>query len=329
MKKFISTLLTLTLLLSLVVPTATTALAAEEITLWADEDAYFENLKDDIQYRDERNYFGHGCCGLKPTDNSTEDQPGIVGFEVEADTAGLYVLTFIYTSSGTRYGDLYINDEYYQKLTFNGDGWNTENVKEETLYIELVAGTNYIEFQTPASYWTDGVKTPNFYGMRYRLMRATAEPTATPEPTKTPEPTATPAPTATPEPTATPAPTKTPEPTATPEPTKTPEPTATPAPITGTSYSVQKGDTLTKIAEAAGCTVKELVAANNLTNPDLIITGQKLVIPTFEAKRYIVRKGDTLSQIARTNGCKLNDLLKVNTFANPDLILIGDVVILP
>ena len=47
----------------------------------------------------------------------------------------------------------------------------------------------------------------------------------------------------------------------------------------GKSYTVQRGDTLLSIARRFGLTVKQLQAANNISNPDRIYPGQKLVIP--------------------------------------------------
>ncbi len=56
----------------------------------------------------------------------------------------------------------------------------------------------------------------------------------------------------------------------------------TPKPATGgqgKTYVVQKGDTLLSIARRYGLTVKQLLDANNIANPDRIAIGQKLVIP--------------------------------------------------
>ena len=47
---------------------------------------------------------------------------------------------------------------------------------------------------------------------------------------------------------------------------------------TGGDYAVQKGDTLSSIAKANGCTVANLKKANNLTSDSLAV-GQKLVVP--------------------------------------------------
>jgi LysM repeat protein len=43
---------------------------------------------------------------------------------------------------------------------------------------------------------------------------------------------------------------------------------------------VKPGDTLTAIAAKFGTTVAAIVAANNITNPNLISVGQVLVIPS-------------------------------------------------
>ena len=57
---------------------------------------------------------------------------------------------------------------------------------------------------------------------------------------------------------------------------------ATPKPATGSqsrTYVVAKGDTLLSIARRYGLTVKQLQAANKITNPDRSYPGQTLVIP--------------------------------------------------
>lgn len=59
-------------------------------------------------------------------------------------------------------------------------------------------------------------------------------------------------------------------------PSPIPTPSPTPGPLL---YTVQEGDTLAQIAAAHGVSVEELIAANNLSDPNLIHAGQVLVIP--------------------------------------------------
>jgi LysM repeat protein len=54
-------------------------------------------------------------------------------------------------------------------------------------------------------------------------------------------------------------------------------PTPTPAGL----YVVQPNDTLSGLAEDFGTTVEELMAANNLTDPNAIQAGQTLLIPAL------------------------------------------------
>ncbi len=44
-------------------------------------------------------------------------------------------------------------------------------------------------------------------------------------------------------------------------------------------YTVRPGDTLRTIAEQFGVTVGELIAANQLADPDALVAGQALAIP--------------------------------------------------
>jgi len=66
----------------------------------------------------------------------------------------------------------------------------------------------------------------------------------------------------------------------TPPPEGEPSPTSTAPPAgTTTTYIVQRGDILSRIAQAYGVTVSAIVAANNIPNPSLIYAGQVLIIP--------------------------------------------------
>lgn len=54
-----------------------------------------------------------------------------------------------------------------------------------------------------------------------------------------------------------------------------------PTPTAAALYTVQPGDTLSAIAERYNTTVDELVAANGLTDPNVLQVGQTLLIPSL------------------------------------------------
>lgn len=90
------------------------------------------------------------------------------------------------------------------------------------------------------------------------------------------------------------------------------------------TYIVQRGDTLSAIAQRYGTTVNEIVKLNNIKNPNLINVGQKLIIKqTTKAVYYIVKRGDTLYKIAQTYGTTVDKLVSLNNIKNPNLINVG------
>ncbi len=66
-------------------------------------------------------------------------------------------------------------------------------------------------------------------------------------------------------------------------PTSTAAPTATAIPVATTTYTVQRGDTLFKIAVRFNTTIAQLVSLNELANPNIIYVGQVLKVPTQDA----------------------------------------------
>lgn len=60
-------------------------------------------------------------------------------------------------------------------------------------------------------------------------------------------------------------------------------PVATPAPGEEEIYVVQAGDSLLAIAGRYGVNMQAIMDANNLTNPDFVFSGQRLIIPRADA----------------------------------------------
>ena len=95
-------------------------------------------------------------------------------------------------------------------------------------------------------------------------------------------------------------------------------------------HIVKAGETLSSIAQLYGTTWQTLAKINNLSNPNLIHIGDKLLIrkessspiPIF----YIVKRGDTLWKIASKYGITTQKLYDDNRSVigtNPDLIEVG------
>ena len=144
-------------------------------------------------------------------------------------------------------------------------------------------------------------------------------------------------------------------------------PTPTAAPLPGTTvvkgsktyYIVKKDDSLWGIAIAMynnGYKWTDIASSNKLANPNLIFTGDTLLIPNaphpselgslikkdtngktgsnnvITATSYTVQKGDTLWSIAiraYTDGYQWTKIAQANHLANPSLIFSGNVLIIP
>lgn len=82
-------------------------------------------------------------------------------------------------------------------------------------------------------------------------------------------------------------------------------------------YVVQQGDTLQLIAQKFGTTVEDIVQANNISDPDVIIVGQVIIIPTGTVPPSpppssicpVLKRGDRGPAVSR-----LQTLLKNNGF---------------
>lgn len=93
-----------------------------------------------------------------------------------------------------------------------------------------------------------------------------------------------------------------------------------------TIYTVEKGDSLWKIAKKYNISVPELIEKNNLIDLTLQI-GQKLLVPMLEENNisnntYIVEKGDTLWSIAKKNNISVNELKELNNLTS-NLLSVG------
>ena len=106
------------------------------------------------------------------------------------------------------------------------------------------------------------------------------------------------------------------------------------AQASGPIYIVQLGDTLSSIAARFNLTVDELMAANSLTDPNLLSTGQQLVIPGLEGvtgvlDTEVVGFGDSLRGLARRSQVPLSMLRRLNRLTSPSELYVGVSLIVP
>lgn len=93
-------------------------------------------------------------------------------------------------------------------------------------------------------------------------------------------------------------------------------------------HVVQKGDSLYSIALQYGVALSQLMADNQLPDPNRLAVGQTIVI-RFPDALYTVRSGDTLASIAQANRTTVRALLRANPGLNgQEVIYPGQTLVL-
>ena len=123
------------------------------------------------------------------------------------------------------------------------------------------------------------------------------------------------------------------------------------------TYTVKTGDQLFLIAEkfyGSGLNMEDILKTNNLSDPNLIEVGQKLIIPdvkpkypttgqvtdtgaktgkvTLKEEKYIVKQGDSLASIALQaygDSYSWTKIAKANNLSSPDDLEVGKTLIIP
>jgi LysM repeat protein len=103
--------------------------------------------------------------------------------------------------------------------------------------------------------------------------------------------------------------------------------TPPPPPASGSAYTVQRGDTLRKIAARFNTTVDAILKVNpGIADPNRIYAGQVIYLPAG-LTTYVVQKNDTLRVIANRYGTSVEALLRLNPgIKNANLIYVGQVI---
>jgi LysM repeat protein len=114
--------------------------------------------------------------------------------------------------------------------------------------------------------------------------------------------------------------------------------------LSADEYSVVEGDTLSEIAERHGVTVEQLAETNGIVDPDLILSGEVLLVPggvggqaaiarqggqASDGTTYIVQLDDTVSAIAARFGVTAVAIVTANGLTDPHFILEGQALTIP
>ena len=91
--------------------------------------------------------------------------------------------------------------------------------------------------------------------------------------------------------------------------------------------TVQRGDSLYRIARAQKISLRSLIDANGLKPPYTIFPGQKLRVPSSGV--HVVKRGETVYQIANAYGTEPGVLVRLNRIPPPYRLDPGDRIVLP
>jgi murein DD-endopeptidase MepM/ murein hydrolase activator NlpD len=105
-------------------------------------------------------------------------------------------------------------------------------------------------------------------------------------------------------------------------------------PPSGPTYTIQAGDTLNVIAVKFGVSVEDIIAANNIANPNVLSAGQQIVIPGLEGvtgnlTAEEIPLGANLDNLSVEYQFPMEMLVKLNKITSPREVYAGSSLILP
>jgi LysM repeat protein len=113
----------------------------------------------------------------------------------------------------------------------------------------------------------------------------------------------------------------------------TPAPTTCPAGMT--AYTIKAGDTFYAIAQRYGITVAALMNANPGVDPNSLLVGQVICIPTAPGTcpagttAYTIKAGDTLWALARRYNTTVEAIMAANPGIMPTSLRVGQIICIP
>lgn len=94
-------------------------------------------------------------------------------------------------------------------------------------------------------------------------------------------------------------------------------------------YTVNPGDTPSSIAEQFDISLNTLLWANSIRNPNLIKTGDELIILPVSGVKYEIKPGDTIESIAKKFKGDVLDIVSFNGLAVGEPLEVGSSIIVP
>lgn len=93
-------------------------------------------------------------------------------------------------------------------------------------------------------------------------------------------------------------------------------------------HVVRAGDSLWKISNMYQTTIQAIAELNALTDPDRLVIGQALVVPTRD-RIHMVKAGDSLWKIAQNYDTTVQNLIQASNITDPNLIYPGQRLLIP
>ncbi|WP_443025633.1 peptidoglycan DD-metalloendopeptidase family protein [Sphingomonas sp. PB2P12] len=97
--------------------------------------------------------------------------------------------------------------------------------------------------------------------------------------------------------------------------------------ISETTYLVQPGDTLNRVANRSGASLEAIARANDLDSPYTIEAGERLTIPG--GRYHQVRRGETGIAIARAYGVEWSRIVAANALVEPYVLRADQRILIP
>ncbi len=104
--------------------------------------------------------------------------------------------------------------------------------------------------------------------------------------------------------------------------------------VSGPTYTIQPGDTLSIIAAKFGVSVDDIIIVNKIENPNILSAGQQIIIPGLEGvtgnlTAEEIPLGSNLTSLSVQHQFPVNMLVKLNKVTSPAEIYAGSSLILP